>query len=514
VEPADARLRLRSVARLARVLAEPRPLLDLLELAGREVRFALGAAAVSLGRLERERGHLRVLVNVGQLAPWERERPEHEVYSVVDLPMNVVLVDEVRSYTVSADDPFADESVRLLLGELGMGSCVAAPILLDGAVWGELWATRRLDEPRFEDADREVAEALAAVLAAGIGQSDRLMRAERLINTDVLTGLANRRAVEQALEVALAGHHEDAHPVSVVMADVNGLKATNDQDGHEAGDALIKECARAVSKALHVVPGGLAGRIGGDEFCVVLDGYGLARAEAFAAEVLRLLAQGPRPRALAVGVASTESPGARTTGEPVTPRRLMRWADEAQYAAKRQGSGSAMVAGREVPLAEPVERRRRRRQPATPPRAAERAAVALDASLRVLADPEGPHDPLPRLLAALDEVVDTLGACGWLVGSSDGRQVSTVAFSASRDGLAVDAVLPLPPDGWAAAAAAAGVLSSAGDSSVPLADLRGCGSVAAASAGAWWVEVFADPPAGLDGVPAVLRSLVCVAVAG
>jgi diguanylate cyclase (GGDEF)-like protein len=297
------------------------------------------------------------------------------------------------------------------------------------------------------------------------------------------------------------------------MGDVNGLKATNDQDGHEAGDALIRECARAVSKALHIVPGGLAGRIGGDEFCIVLDGYGLARAESFAAEILRLIAQGPRPRSLAVGVASTESPGA-STAEPVTSRRLMRWADEAQYAAKRQGSATAMVAGRDVPLAEPVERRRRRRDSTAPPGAAERAAVALDAALRTLAEPDAPHEPLDRLLSALDAVVDAIGGSGWVVGARDTHQVSTVAFAAGRDGLAVDAVIPLVGAGWAEAAAAAGVLSAAGDSSIPLASLRGCGSVAAASAGAWWVEVLADPPSTLDGVPAVLRSLVCVAVAG
>jgi diguanylate cyclase (GGDEF)-like protein len=513
VESADARLRLRSVARLARVLAEPRPLLDLLELAGNEIRFALGAAAVSLARLERERGHLRVLVNVGQLASWEQPRPEHEIYSVAELPMNVVLVDEVRSYIAAVDDPVTDTSTQIILQELDMGSAVAAPILLDGAVWGELWATRRIEDHRFEDEDREVAEALAAVLAAGIGQSDRLMQAERLINTDSLTGLANRRAIDRALEIALDGRLEDARPVSVVMADVNGLKATNDQSGHEAGDALIRECARAVSKALHIVPGGLAGRIGGDEFCIVLDGYGLARAESFAAEILRIIAQGPRPRSLAVGVASTESPGA-SDGEPITSRRLMRWADEAQYAAKRQGSGTAMVAGRDVPLAEPVERRRRRRSPGSAPRAAERAAVALDAALRSLAEPDAPAEPLDRLLGALDSVVDAIGATGWIVGARDAQQVSTVAFAAGRDGLAVDARVAVAGAGWADSAAAAGVLSVAGDDSIPLASLRGCGSVAAASAGAWWVEVLADPPSTLDGVPAVLRSLVCVAVAG
>jgi diguanylate cyclase (GGDEF)-like protein len=513
VESADARLRLRSVARLARVLAEPRPLLDLLELAGRELRFALSATSVSVGRIERERGHVRILVNVGELAAWEEPRPADEVYSIAETPMNVVLVDEVRSYTVSVDDPLADPTARQLLTDQGMGSAVAAPILLDGEVWGELWAARGVYEPRFEDADREVAEALAAVLAAGIGQSERLQTAERLINTDSLTGLANRRAIDRALEEALDAHAADGRPVSVVMGDVNGLKAMNDVDGHEAGDRLIRACAKAVSTALHLTPGALAGRIGGDEFCIVLDGYGLSEAEAVAREALRMLALGPHPRSLAMGVASTESAPAGDR-EAMTARRLMRWADEAQYAAKRQALTTPVVAGRDVALAEPVERRRRRRASTSTPRAAERAAAALDASLRALAEESPTAEPLDRLIVALDAVVETVGAAGWIVGVRGQGQVRTVAFSAGRDGLKVDAAIGLADAAWARSAATAGILDADGESASGLALMRGSTTVAAASAGPWWIEVLADRPVTLDGIPAVLRALVCVAVSG
>lgn len=514
MESADARLKLRSVARLARVLAEPRPLLDLLELAGRELRFALAAASVSVGRIERERGHVRILVNVGDLAPWEQPRPVDEVYSIAETPMNVILVDEVRSYTVDIDDPTGDPTALALLTDLGMGSAVAAPILLDGKVWGELWAARAVHEPRFEDADREVAEALAAVLAAGIGQSERLQTAERLINTDSLTGLANRRAIDRALEQALDAHTADGRPVSVVMGDVNGLKVMNDADGHEAGDRLIRACAKAVSLALHRAPGGLAGRIGGDEFCIVLDGYGLADAEAVAREALNLLAQGPHPRALAVGVASTESAPVGDR-EAMSPRRLMRWADEAQYAAKRQGLATPVVAGRDVALAEPVERRRRRRaSSAATPRAAERAAASLDTALRALAEHSQAREPLDRLVTALDAVVETVGGAGWIIGVRGQGQVRTVAFSSTRDGLRVDHAVDLADEPWIRTAATAGVLAVEGEPTFALADLRGCSAVAVASAGPWWVEVLADGPVTLEGIPAVLRALVCVAVAG
>jgi hypothetical protein len=67
---------------------------------------------------------------------------------------------------------------------------------------------------------------------------------------------------------------------------------------------------------------------------------------------------------------------------------------------------------------------------------------------------------------------------------------------------------------WARSAATAGILDADGESASGLALMRGSATVAAASAGPWWIEVLADRPVTLDGIPAVLRALVCVAVAG
>jgi diguanylate cyclase (GGDEF)-like protein len=509
VESAEARLRLRSVARLARVLAEPRPLIDLLELAGREIRFALSASSVSIGRLERERGRIRTLVNVGELAAWEDPRPEAEYYSVAEVPMNVLLVEELRSYTASVGDPGADPAVVEVLVRSDKVSGVAAPVLLDGMVWGELWATRAVGEPLFEDTDREVAEALAAVLAAGIGQSERLQEAERLINTDVLTGLASRRAIDLALESAIARHRVDGGPVAVVMADVNGLKATNDTRGHEAGDRLITSCAQAVSTALHVAPGALAGRIGGDEFCVVLDGYGVADAEKVAVEIQRQLAARGEPRALALGVASTES-AAADDPLPMTESRLLNWADEAQYAAKRSGSAGPAVAGRDAPLTEPVERRSRRRAGTAERPADDRSRAALDAGLRALA--QTPRTaPMDRLIAALDAIVEVTGAHGWLIGIGDGSTVRTVAFATVGDGVDVDAPVRLTGAPWERVVGERGIDVLADDPVTPLAGVRGAAAVAAAADRSWWVEVFGGPSA-VAGLGAVLRCLVSLAV--
>jgi len=511
VESADVRLRLRSVARLARVLAEPRDLHDLLETAANEVRFALGAASASIGRLERERGVVRTMVNVGDLAAWEVPRPHDETYSIYSLPMMAMLVDEARSYVVDVDDPAAEPTSLELLFALGKGSAVAAPILLDGRIWGELWATRTMQDARYDDSDREVAEALAAVLAAGIAQSERFSQVEHLIYTDPLTGLANRRAVDLALEKALADHATEGIPVSVVMTDINDLNITNNTDGHEAGDRLIRACADAISRATGQAPGALAGRIGGDEFVVVLPGLTLEQTEPLAASVIAALKGTMYAGSLAMGAASTEVPGVE--GE-ITARRLLGWADEAQYAAKREGSQRVLLAGRDVPMTDPLERRRGRRAGPAWSTNADRATKALEAGLRVLAS-SAELSALDRLVAVIDTASDVIGASGWVISIVDDDCTRTVAFSSARDGLDVDAGHDTTNDpGWLRRARGVGVLVRADDESMTLARVRRCASVAAAANGRWLVELLGDTPDALVATPAPLRALVGTALAG
>ena len=141
--PSEAsRLRLRSLVHLARVMAEPRPFDDLVEVAAHEIRFALEAATVSVGRVERERGRIRVLVNVGELGPGEVLRPREEAYQLADFPAMSALIEEALPWTADLADPDADPAALALLRRAAKSFVMAAPILVDGRVWGELHVTR------------------------------------------------------------------------------------------------------------------------------------------------------------------------------------------------------------------------------------------------------------------------------------------------------------------------------------------------------------------------------------
>ncbi|MGX7709324.1 diguanylate cyclase domain-containing protein [Methylobacterium sp. Gmos1] len=147
--------------------------------------------------------------------------------------------------------------------------------------------------------------------------------------TDPLTGLLNRAGYEADLD---RFEGERPVPLSVVAADLNGLKATNDRLGHEAGDALIRAFADILAD--HAPAPARIARIGGDEFVVLLPRTG---PEAVATLVRRILAAveaaGPAPLSAALGAETW-------TGEEALRATIAR-ADARMYAAKRRHYGAA-----------------------------------------------------------------------------------------------------------------------------------------------------------------------------
>ena len=107
--------------------------------------------------------------------------------------------------------------------------------------------------------------AVIARLAFAARENRRLLEQ---VQTDHLTGLGNRGRMQVELE-ALAARASSARPVSLVFLDLNGFKRYNDSFGHPAGDALLVRLGRALRDA--VGQDGTVYRVGGDEFCVLLD---------------------------------------------------------------------------------------------------------------------------------------------------------------------------------------------------------------------------------------------------
>lgn len=349
--------RLAAVVGLAQALATAQSPQDAARAGARGARLAMGGAFAAVSAWERETGRLRVLVNDGDLAPGEEPEPADESYSVHDFPEIAEFLHgswarggEPHAWVETSDGTGASPGGSswgraAALRRRGRGSCVVAPLVLHGRAWGEVYVARRIGEPPFARPDADFATVLAAVIASGIAQTQRLAEVQRLAFTDPLTGLGNRRAVDQRLDEALERYRADGTVVSLVVCDLNGLKKVNDQLGHAVGDRLLERFGSLLSLCGAMLPGSLAARLGGDEFCIVAVNSPSEEVARAATELCLRAAKLEIGEGVACGVAST--------GDPIGPvrsaRRLFRVADAAQYRAKALRSATPVVAGREGP---------------------------------------------------------------------------------------------------------------------------------------------------------------------
>ncbi|HET9093911.1 MAG TPA: diguanylate cyclase [Solirubrobacteraceae bacterium] len=212
----------------------------------------------------------------------------------------------------------------------GFRSRVAAPILVNGALWGAVKA----GSPRMvalpDDAEGRLgrfADLVGLAVANATEQRQLIEQASR----DALTGLRNRRAFQErmASEAQRATRHVTSF--SLVLLDIDEFKAVNDIHGHDVGDEVLVEVARRLCEEVRAED--LLARIGGEEFAWILPDVG-SRGALLAAERARLLiADTPfreaGPVTVSAGVANFEEAGDADL--------LFRQADRALYEAKRRG---------------------------------------------------------------------------------------------------------------------------------------------------------------------------------
>lgn len=218
------------------------------------------------------------------------------------------------------------------LVEAGLRSTVNVPILSAGRCLGAVNFAHS-QTGYFNRVDLTEVEILVKLLASHVAVHDQATRHQRLHSVDELTGVLSRRAILETLrrEIDRSGDRG----VGTLYLDLDGFKLINDTYGHAAGDRLLQRVAERFQAVLR--PGDTVGRLGGDEFLVVVEGGTRPDVLLRVAERLHRTTVAPIDLGLYTVQIEASIGAAITSGDGTTAGEMLVEADLAMYHAKQTG---------------------------------------------------------------------------------------------------------------------------------------------------------------------------------
>ncbi|MCA9503019.1 MAG: EAL domain-containing protein [Myxococcales bacterium] len=310
--------------------------------------FALAGWGVALGliRAGREPAHesirVQLLLDVATIAN------AAETFREAGAEVARLIVRRLPVECVSVSQPLEGSTTPRVIAHAGTSqekhnddTRRAYPIRLGPERFGQM----ELAGPALDGADNELHHVFLGVAGhlAQVAMRERVTEAHLVdARSDELTGLPNRRAMHLLLEEALERASQQGRKVGLLYVDLNGFKGVNDTFGHESGDRVLRVMSRRLSRAVRLSDailrdcehGDRVSRIGGDEFCIILDEIRESADAEIVARRIISAATAPipiEPHAIELGAAigiAIYPDDAQTASE------LLRMADMAMYAAK------------------------------------------------------------------------------------------------------------------------------------------------------------------------------------
>jgi diguanylate cyclase (GGDEF)-like protein len=219
-------------------------------------------------------------------------------------------------------------------------SFISYPIVVGARKVGVLNVTDKAGGGAYDEFDLGLLDMIAPQMALALDRVEWHSKATQfqlLSITDPLTGLVNRRYLEERLQEELERSKRHRFAMGFMMVDIDDFKAYNDAHGHQAGDLALEMTAQCLKTALRSAD--VAARYGGEEFSILLPQTGAAEARAIGERIRRRIerTQFPHGKSQPLG-AVTVSIGVSTFGPGLdSPSEIIYAADQALYTAKARG---------------------------------------------------------------------------------------------------------------------------------------------------------------------------------
>ena len=267
--------------------------------------------------------------------------PETGSAKLEGFPVKGTGTEWVTTHKQTVVEPDLQQGSRFITGEdhlkQGIRSIVYIPLIGNARCIGCFIVASK--EPlAYGDQQVRFLEQLAGHIAIPVMNSRFYAKAEEKARIDSLTGLLNRRALDEFITIEIARASRYGGVFSLTILDVDSLKTVNDNYGHVRGDKLLKEISGIMKSSTR--GSDQAFRYGGDEFAILLPETNIESAQAVAERVRKRIAieiESPIPITASLGVASWPTNGTRAN-------ELIAAADTALYQAKRTGGNQSRCA--------------------------------------------------------------------------------------------------------------------------------------------------------------------------
>jgi diguanylate cyclase (GGDEF)-like protein/PAS domain S-box-containing protein len=312
-----------ALRRVATAVAEGVGSAAVFDLVAQEVAQLLGLQVAAVVRFENARE--------GTVMGSWYANPVSKITPIVDLTGSLAAAIVARTGRSARVDAYEGAAAMA-----GASAGVAAPISIEGRLWGAVGVAATGDEPLRADAEQRTAR-FADLAATAIGNAEARELLSSLAATDELTRLPNYRSFHERLRAEVERARRHGRELSLITIDIDDFKAINDEHGHGAGDTVLAEVARRLASGARDTD--MVARVGGEEFAWLLPETASASALPVAERACRAIASEPFDLAgkvtISAGVCSLEQGG--------DAEGLLRLADIALYQAKDNGRNAALL---------------------------------------------------------------------------------------------------------------------------------------------------------------------------